>query len=110
MAFERRGKLRKRYLAVKVIGERDLPPDRVLKAIKEEIKRLYGLHGLAFANLKLISREGNFLIFSCSHDAINVARSAMCFVSKVESTHVIFKNIATSGTIASLRRKLAQLQ
>ena len=102
--------VRRRYLALRVHSEAEVSSDELNRTINDKIHFMYGVKGAAQTDLRLIEydqqlRQG---IIRCSHDRLTETRAALAHITAINDTPLAIQVVTVSGTIKSLRKRLAQ--
>ena len=98
---------RRRYLGFRVEGSAILDEKKVYNALTEAVSRIYGVHGLSRANLKLIEYstvEGSGIV-RCNHDFLREVRASFALIDNINEEPACIHVGRVSGTIKSLRDK-----
>ncbi|MCW4049676.1 MAG: Rpp14/Pop5 family protein [Candidatus Bathyarchaeota archaeon] len=101
--------VRRRYLAIRVHSESSVSEEDLLDAINQKIHYLYGVKGASEINLKMIeySPEEKHGILRCSHNRLTEMRAALAHITSINNIESSIHVIRVSGTIKTLRKKLA---
>lgn len=100
---------RKRYVLISSEPRKD--PDQIAKSIFTSYKILFGIFGLASADLK-ISRsypDKGMIILRCVLNHVPRLLLAVAFVRRIDSNPVALRTITISGTVKRIREKLRDL-
>ena len=104
------GRLRRRYLALKVEIEEPLSERALILAIWNSILQLFGEHGASQTNLCLVefNPEDGYAILCCSHKAVDMIRAVVAAITGVNEKSVAIHVMRVSGTLKALRKKLVE--
>ena len=99
--------IRRRYLRFRVDTKLELTDNDVYEAIRNSIKELYGLKGLAKADPTLIEYDSNNRkgILRCNNDELRTTRAALAYITNIKGVEAALHISRVSGTIKSLKRK-----
>lgn len=102
-------RMRKRYLAFKVVSEQLVSKGDVADAVWNAVLRLFGEYGASQANLALIEydQEKSWGIIRCSHRAVEMVRASIASVTEINEKPVAIHVLRVSGTLKALRRKVS---
>ncbi|RJS81492.1 hypothetical protein CW709_04950 [Candidatus Bathyarchaeota archaeon] len=102
--------VRYRYLAIKVESKERFPKDLFMRTLINAVSRLYGLYGLSKTTLSLIeyNEDKRYAIIRCDHSSVDLIRSSVASVTKINEIPVYFRTVLISGTLKTLRRKLSE--
>ncbi|MCK5562536.1 hypothetical protein KAI30_00055 [Candidatus Bathyarchaeota archaeon] len=102
-------RMRKRYLAFKVVSEQPVSKGDVADAVWNAVLRLFGEYGASQANLALIEydQEKSWGIIRCSHRAVEMVRASIASVTEINEKPVAIHVLRVSGTLKALRRKVS---
>lgn len=102
-------RMRKRYLAFKVVSEQPVSKGDVADAVWNAVLRLFGEYGASQANLALIEydQEKSWGIIRCSHRAVEMVRASIASVTEINEKPVAIHVLGVSGTLKALRRKVS---
>ena len=100
-------RVRRRYLALKIVSEKNIEKRELVNAVWEAIHQLFGEYGASKVRLKLIDYEKNRnrAILFCSHEAVEILRASISSIVKINEDKVAIHVIGVSGTLKSLRKK-----
>ena len=100
-------RIRRRYLALKIVGEQPLNKSDLLNSVWNKVHQLYGEYGASQVSLSLIeyNPEGNYAIIRCSHKALEMVRASIATITKINEKTVAIHVVGVSGTLKSLRKK-----
>ncbi|MBS7615037.1 Rpp14/Pop5 family protein [Candidatus Bathyarchaeota archaeon] len=104
--------VRRRYIAVKVDGNKEFNGKEVFNAVWNSLTRLFGEHGASLAELSLIeyNQEKRQAIFRCSHKALDMVKASITAVTEVSNEKACLHVARVSGTLKSLRTRTASLK
>ncbi len=102
-------RMRKRYLAFKVVSEQPVSKGDVADAVWNAVLRLFGEYGASQANLALIEydQEKSWGIIRCSHRAVEMVRASIASVTEINEKPVAIHVLRVSGTLKALKRKVS---
>jgi RNase P/RNase MRP subunit POP5 len=100
---------KRRYLALKVVGEQSPNEEAVLDAVQASVHRLFGEYGASKANLKLIKKrpENGQIVVCCSHKALEQVRAAIASTAVIDGKAGAIHVLGVSGTLKALSKKTA---
>jgi RNase P/RNase MRP subunit POP5 len=100
--------MRPRYLAIRIDSEGTFASEEFMKALWNEILRLYGEYGASRTSLTLVDYgiSSKKAIIRTSHDALNMVRAALASLTKIGDNAMAVHVLSVSGTIKALRRKV----
>lgn len=103
--------MRRRYLALKVEGEKTVEEKELIQTIWKTILQLFGEHGASQARLALIeyNKQKNLAILHCSHMALPMVRAVIASVTKINGKSASLHVVGVSGTLKALRRQTQQV-
>jgi RNase P/RNase MRP subunit POP5 len=97
---------KRRYLALKVVGEQPPTEQVVLDAVQASLHRLFGEYGASKANLKLVKRpEKGQIVIRCSHRALEQVRAAIASTTVIDGKAGAIHVAGVSGTLKALSEK-----
>lgn len=102
---------RKRYLVYEVISKHDFDARDVSQTIRNSMKDVYGLNGLADAGLMFMdkkfseSKQRGFV--RVSHQSLDKLRASFTFVSDINGKKAIIKSVIASGMINKAEEALS---
>jgi len=104
--------VRRRYIAVKIASNQTIKKEDIYNAIWNSILRLFGEYGASQTDLRLINYdpENRLAVFRCSHKALPLVKASIPCVTRINGMPAAIHVQLVSGTLKSLRRKLAELQ
>jgi ribonuclease P/MRP protein subunit POP5 len=100
-------RIKRRYIAFRILGERSFTLREVMEGIQAELLRLYGEYGAAKADLRPIEYDERDLIgiLRCSRSSLIEVRAALTAITEISGRPAAFHCLGVSGTLKSLRRK-----
>jgi len=100
--------LKRRYLAVSIECDGTLDARDFMDAVWSAVSRLFGEYGASQAGLSLIDYDGaeKIAIVRTSHVMLEMVRTALASISRVEKKPVAMHVLAVSGTIKTLQDRL----
>ncbi len=100
-------RVRRRYLALKVVCERSVNGRDVMGAIWNAVLQLFGEYGASQASLSLIefNPQKNCAVVRCSRTAVDMVRASVASVTKINEKPVVIHVLGVSGTLRALRKK-----
>jgi ribonuclease P/MRP protein subunit POP5 len=98
---------KRRYLALKILGDDSLEESDVISAVWDSILQLFGECGASQTSLSLIKYdlEKNYGVLRCSLKSINIVRTALASVTVINEKPTIMHVLAVSGTLKALLKK-----
>jgi len=102
--------VRRRYIAVKIDSDQTLEKEDVYSAVWKSLLRLFGEYGASRADLRLVEydSENRQAVLRCSHEALPLVKASIPCVTRIGGRTASIHIKLVSGTIKSLRRKLAE--
>uniref|UniRef100_A0A7C3UD38 Ribonuclease P protein component 2 n=1 Tax=Geoglobus ahangari TaxID=113653 RepID=A0A7C3UD38_9EURY len=98
---------RKRYVAFKLISERDVAKEDFVKALWSLMLSLFGeFDGEVF---KLIHFENNIGIVACCHRNLNKLKIALTLIDRVGEIRTLPIILGVSGTLKRCRKKYSEV-
>jgi len=103
--------VRRRYIAAKIDGNKEFNEKEAFGAVWSSLTRLFGEYGASLAELSLVeyNQERRQVIFRCSHKALDMVKASIVAVTEVANEKACIRVIRVSGTLKSLRTKMANL-
>jgi len=100
-------RVRRRYLALRVISEQPVNGGDVMDAVWKAVVQLFGEYGASQASLSLIeyNLQKNYAIMHCSHKAVEMARASIASITEMNGKPVAMHVLGVSGTLRALRKK-----
>jgi RNase P/RNase MRP subunit POP5 len=101
-------KLKRRYLALKIDSNETFSSKDFMDAVWNAVSKLYGEYGASQTGLTLIdyNMEKGFAIIRAVHTAVNMVRTALASITKIENKPAAIHVLIVSGTIRALHKKL----
>ena len=101
---------KKRYILL--ASEPQKNPDHIAKAVLTSYKKLFGIFGLASADLRVIRNypDKGMTILRCALDHVPRLLLAAAFVKRIDSEPVALRVITISGTVKKIKEKMRGLQ
>ncbi len=101
-------RMRKRYLAFRVMSDHSVSKSDVADAVWNAVLRLFGEYGASQTNLALIEydQEKSWGIIRCSRRAVEMVRASIASVTEINEKPVAIHVLGVSGTLKALRRKV----
>jgi ribonuclease P/MRP protein subunit POP5 len=102
-------RMRKRYLAFRVVSAQSVNKRDVTDAVWNAILKLFGEYGASQTNLALIEydQEKSWGIIRCSRRTVEMVRASIASVTEINETIVAIHVLGVSGTLKALRRKVS---
>jgi len=102
--------VRRRYIAVKIDSDQAPKKEDVYGTIWNSLLRLFGEYGASQTDLRLIEydSENRQAVLRCFHDALPLVKAAIPCVTRIGGRTASIHIQLVSGTIKSLKRKLAE--
>lgn len=100
-------KMRRRYILVRVECDGEIDERKFQNAVWSSILRLFGEYGASQTELALIeySWRNKSAILRCSHRALDMVKSAIAAITRINDKEAALHILLISGTLKSLRRK-----
>jgi len=100
--------VRRRYLAVKIDSGEAFDSREIMNAVWNAVSKLYGEYGASKTGLALIEydMEGKFAVIRTVHTALDMVRTALTSITKINDKSATLHVITVSGTIKALYRKM----
>ena len=100
-------RVRRRYLALKVVSEQPIKGGDVMDAVWKAVLQLFGEYGASQAGLSLIecNSQKNYAIVRCSHTAADMVRASVASVTEINEKPAAIHVLGVSGTLRALRKK-----
>ncbi|MGQ9507147.1 MAG: Rpp14/Pop5 family protein [Candidatus Bathycorpusculaceae bacterium] len=101
-------KLRRRYLALKIDSDETFSSKDFMDEVWSAVSKLYGEYGASQTGLALIDydMEKGFAVLRVAHTAVNIARTAIASITKIENKPATIHVLTVSGTIKALYKKM----
>lgn len=102
-------RVRRRYLAIKILSEKPVSRGEVMDAIWNAVLRLFGEYGASQVNLRFIEFDFRkyYVVVRCSHAALEMVRASIASITEIDGKGAVFHVLGVSGTLRSLRRKVS---
>jgi ribonuclease P/MRP protein subunit POP5 len=102
-------RVRKRYLAFRVVSDQSISKRDVADAVWNAVLRLFGEYGASQTNLALIEydQEKSWGIIRCSHRAVEMVRASITSLTEINEKPVAIHVLGVYGTLKVLRRKVS---
>jgi len=100
-------RVRRRYLALKVVCEEPVNGRDVMGAIWSAVLQLFGEYGASQASLSLIvfDPQKNCAVVRCSLTALEMVRASLASATEINGKPMVIQVLGVSGTLRALRRK-----
>jgi ribonuclease P/MRP protein subunit POP5 len=100
-------RIRCRYLALEIDGDGLFDSRDFIDAVWSAVSKLYGEHGASHAGLTLIDydMEKKFAVIRTAHTAVDMVRTALASMTRIENKPVAIHILTVSGTMKSLYTK-----
>jgi len=100
-------RMRRRYLALKVVSEQRVTEGAVINAVWKAILQLFGEYGASQTNVSLIEYEPqrNYAVVRCSHTALERVRASIASIVEINGKPAVIHVMGVSGTLRALRKK-----
>lgn len=101
---------KKRYILV--ASEPQTNPDQIAKSIFTSYKLLFGLFGLASAELRVIRSypDKGMTVIRCALEHVPRLLLAVAFIRKIDSERVALRVMTISGTMKKIKEKIRSFQ
>ena len=101
-------RVRRRYLALEIDAEEMLSSKDFMDAVWSAVLKLYGEYGASRAGLTLIDYdiEKRFAVIRTVHKAVDMIRTALASITKIQDKPAAIHILTVSGTIRALYRKV----
>jgi len=101
-------KVRRRYLALEIDSDEVVSSKEFMDAVWSAFLKLYGEYGASQAGLKLIDcdMEKRFAVIRTVHTTLEMVRTALASITKIENKPAAIHVLTVSGTVKSLYKKL----
>ena len=101
------GRIRRRYILVKIESDEEVDRRSFLNAVWSSVLRLFGEYGASQTELALIEYrwKERSAILRCSHRALEMVKSAIAAITRINGKEATIHILLVSGTLKSLRRK-----
>ncbi|KPV62739.1 MAG: Ribonuclease P protein component 2 [Candidatus Bathyarchaeota archaeon BA2] len=100
-------RMRRRYLALKVVSEQPIKGRDIMDAVLKAVLQLFGEYGASQASLSLIkcNSQKNYAIVRCSHTAVDMIRASVASITEMNEKPAAIHVLRVSGTLRTLRKK-----
>jgi RNase P/RNase MRP subunit POP5 len=100
---------RKRYIAIKIIGKNIFNEKDLYNAIISSILCLFGEYGASqtFFGLLEYNAKTQKAILRCSHKGLEMLIASLVTITKIKDYDAVIRILFISGTLKSLRKKMA---
>jgi len=100
-------RVRRRYLALKILSEQPVNGRDVMDAVWKAVVQLFGEYGASQVGLSLVecNLQKNYVIVCCSHTAVEVVRASVASITEMNEKTVAIHVLGVSGTLKVLRKK-----
>ena len=101
---------KRRYLALKILGDASLDERDVISSVWGSILQLFGEYGASQTQLSLIEydQETRQAILRCSHEALDLVKASIVAVTEIDNGKAAAHTVLVSGTLKSLKRKISR--
>lgn len=100
-------RVKRRYLALQVVGEQSLSKRELMDALWIALLQLYGEYGASQAGLRLIefASKNGYAIIRCWKDAVTMVRASIASITEIAAEPATIHVLRVSGTLKALRKK-----
>jgi len=100
-------RVRRRYLALRVVSEQHVDERDVMDAVWKAVFELFGEYGASRTNVSLIEYDPqrNYAVVRCSHTALERLRASIASITDIDGEPAVIRVIGVSGTLRALRKK-----
>ena len=100
-------RVRRRYLALRVVSEQHLDERDVIDAVWKAVFELFGEYGASRTNVSLMEYDPqrNYAVVRCSHTALERVRASIASITDINGKPAVIRVIGVSGTLRALRKK-----
>jgi len=100
-------RVRRRYLALRVVSEQHLDERDVMDAVWKAVFELFGEYGASRTNVSLMEYDPqrNYAVVRCSHTALERVRASIASITDINGKPAVIRVIGVSGTLRALRKK-----
>ena len=100
-------RVRRRYLALKVISDEPVNERPVMDAVWNAVLKLFGEYGASQANLRLMEADPqrNSVVVRCFHVALEMVRASIASITEINGKPAVIHVVGVSGTLRALRKK-----
>ena len=96
---------KKRYLAVEIMREGRINRERLIRALQDSIRELFGDTGLSETGLRLLHFDGNHAVVRCTPRTVWRTRAGIATITEIDGTKVSLRVIGIGGTVRSVMEK-----
>lgn len=102
-------RVRRRYLALRVLSEQSISKRDVMDAVWNAVLQLFGEYGASQTNFTFIeyNQEKSWGIVRCSHKAVEMVRASVASVIEINGKSVAIDVLGVSGTLKALRKRVS---
>lgn len=102
-------RVRRRYLALRVLSEQSISKRDVMDAVWNAVLQLFGEYGASQTSLTFIeyNQEKSWGIVRCSHKAVEMVRASVASVIEINGKSVAIDVLGVSGTLKALRKRVS---
>jgi len=100
--------MRRRYIAVKIVGDHEFEEGDFYDAVWASILRLFGEYGASQAGLLLVDydRVAKQAILRCSREALDLVKASTVAITAIRNAKATVHIVSVSGTLRALRKKV----
>ncbi|MEM2960350.1 MAG: Rpp14/Pop5 family protein [Candidatus Bathyarchaeia archaeon] len=104
-------KARRRYILVKINGDKPVQEKDFQSTLWSSIIRLFGEYGASLTNISLIDYNINkrYVIVCCSHRELPMVRAALATITRIGEEEATAHVLLVSGTLRALRRRMPKI-
>jgi ribonuclease P/MRP protein subunit POP5 len=100
---------KKRYVLFRIVPhEAVFDGKQLYYGIYEAVSTLYGDFGAAEMSMAVVQCEDNYVVVRCRRGSEKMVIAAALTVNRINGTFCALHPVATSGTIAALRRRMPE--
>ena len=101
-------RVKRRYLALQIDSKEPIGSGEFMDAMWNAVKKLYGEYGASRTGLGLIDFdvEKHRLVIRTAHTGVEMVRTALASITRIENRPVALHVLAVSGTIKALYKKM----
>ena len=102
-------RVRRRYLALKVVSEQAVTERAVMNAVWKAILQLFGEYGASQTDLSLMEADSqrNCAVVRCSHKSLERTRASIASITEINGKPAVVHVMGVSGTLRALRKKVS---
>ena len=99
--------VRRRYLALKVVGEQAVTERAIMNAIWKAILELFGEYGASQTDVRLVEADPqrSYAVIRCSHKSLERTRASIASITEINGKPAAVHVMGVSGTLRALRKK-----